>query len=53
VTERDDLDGCDIVGPESRADPLDDRDVPWLVLFAARLRRGDARRIREFREAFG
>jgi hypothetical protein len=30
----DELDGCDIVGPEATAHPLADADVPWLVLFA-------------------
>jgi hypothetical protein len=52
VTDRDDLDGCQVLlDGESRVDPTDDRDVPWLVLFASRLDRDAIRRVRTFRVA--
>ena len=47
----DELDGCGLLlDGESRRNPTDDRDVPWLVLFASRLDRDDLRRVREMRE---
>lgn len=53
MTDRDDLDGCDIVGPESRDNPTEDRDVAWLVLVASRIDRDTLRRIREVRGFLG
>jgi hypothetical protein len=52
MTERDDLDGCWVLlDGESRRNPTDDRDVPWLVLFASLLDRDAIRRVRDLREA--
>jgi len=46
------LDGCGLLlDGESRRNPTDDRDVPWLVLFASRLDRSSLRLVREMREA--
>jgi len=46
------LDGCGVLlEGEARRNPTDDRDVPWLVLFASRLDRDAVRRVRELREA--
>ena len=50
----DDLDGCRVLlDGESRRNPTDDRDVPWLVLFASLFDRDTVARVRELREATG
>jgi len=50
------LDGCGILlDGESRRNPTDDREVPWIVLFASVLRDGDEaieRKAIEWRELF-
>lgn len=48
----DDLDGCDLV-LSGEWEPVEDRDLPWLALFASRLDGDVIRRIREYREAHG
>ena len=48
----DDLDGCGLLlDGESRRNPTDDRDVPWIVLFASLFDRDTIGRVRELREA--
>lgn len=47
------LDGCDMRDAGAHFEPVEDRDLVWLVLFASRLDRDSIRRIREYRAAHG